>query len=277
MTVPFHKMHGLGNDFVILDARAHPLPCDDAPAALSAFVRSLSNRHTGIGCDQLIILRVGTLPFMQIFNQDGGEVSACGNATRCVGWLLMQESGAHQVHIQTAAGMLVAEAREGGNVRVNMGAPRVQWQEIPLSMPMDTNHITYEHCHDGVAVSMGNPHLVMFMASIQEYPLAAQGHALEHASLFPERANITVANMLSRERIALRTWERGVGETLACGTAACATMVAARRRGIVDATATLHMAGGTLTLEWEGDADHPNHPVFMTGEAVYVFHGSLAL
>jgi diaminopimelate epimerase len=272
-------MHGLGNDFVIVDVRLAPLPCDDTPTTLSAWVRALSNRHTGIGCDQCIILRAGTstdtTPFMQIFNQDGSEVSACGNATRCVGWLLMQESGATRTHIRTAAGTLVAEAGSGCDVRVNMGNPRLHWQDIPLSSAMDTRHISYDICPDGVAVNVGNPHLVMFMEGVLDYPLAEYGARLEHAPLFPERANITVAEVQSRGHIHIRTWERGVGETLACGTAACATMVAARRRGRVDATATLQMAGGTLTVEWEGDEDHHDHPVFMTGEAVYVFRGEI--
>lgn len=275
ITLPFHKMHGLGNDFIIIDARHTPLPCEDSPSALSVWVRALSNRHTGIGCDQCIIVREGTPPFMQIFNQDGGEVSACGNATRCVCWLLMQESGKPHADVRTAAGILVGEARNGNHVRVDMGVPRLQWQDIPLSMPMDTCHISYDGCPDGVAVNVGNPHLVMFMENVQDYPLAQYGSRLEHAPLFPERANITVAEVQSRERIMLRTWERGVGETMACGTAACATMVAARRRARVDAVATLYMTGGTLTLEWQGDETSPHHPLFMTGEAVYVFKGFL--
>ncbi len=214
---------------------------------------------------------------MRIFNADGSEVAACGNATRCVAWLLMQETGLSHTEIHTATGLLSAYLTETNEIRVMMGVPGLAWERIPLNRQMDTLRIVYGECSDGVAVSMGNPHLVMFVDDSEAYPLADIGPVLECAPLFPERANITVAEIRSRQDIRLRTWERGVGETLACGTAACAAMVAARRRGLVEKSARLHATGGAMLIEWPGDESDPNHPVFMTGPVSYVFKGDITL
>jgi diaminopimelate epimerase len=272
----FHKMHGLGNDFVILDVR-HKNEFPALPIPLSTWVQQLSNRHTGIGCDQFIVLRSGQndIPFMQILNADGSEVKACGNATRCVGWLLMQETKLPCATIQTAAGLLEVVKQGEMRVRVSMGKPHLNWEAIPMSHPINTLHVTYGACEDGVAVSMGNPHLVMFVEDVATFPLHDIGSTLEHASIFPEKANITVAELPNRTTIHLHTWERGVGQTLACGTAACATMVAARRRDMVEPSVSLHMAGGTLQVEWEGSEMMPDAPVFMTGDVAYVFRGEI--
>ena len=269
-------MHGLGNDFAILDMRHLPLSITESRETLPELCRFIADRHRGIGCDQIIILEGGEGPFMHIFNADGSEVAACGNATRCVGWLLMHENGVDHAEINTLAGTLSAYS-SGGQVRVMMGAPSLTWDKIPLSTEMDTLHLRYGACPDGIAVSMGNPHLVMFVENVEKYPLATVGAELEIAPIFPERANITVATITNPQKITLRTWERGVGETLACGTAACATMVAARRRGFVDATVLLHAPGGSMRIEWEGDEHHPHHNVFMTGPVKYVFHGDIEL
>jgi diaminopimelate epimerase len=261
MRVPFVKMHGLGNDFVVLDGRARALP--EITRALAA---ALAERKTGIGCDQLIVLEPSdTADFrMRIFNADGGEVEACGNATRAVGLL----HGA-PVRIETLAGTLTAAPGEAG-ITVDMGEPRFEWDAIPLAYAMDTLHLPvgWDGLEDPAAVNVGNPHAVFFVADPRSVALARLGPLIENDPLFPDRVNVNVAAVADRETILLRVWERGVGETRACGTGACATAVAAMRRALTERTVTVRLAGGDLRIAWRED----NH-IEMTGPAVEAFRG----
>ncbi len=269
---PFVKMHGLGNDFVILDARMGPLPATFDAARVAA----IADRHTGVGCDQLVVIepaRNATADaWMTIYNADGSRVAACGNATRCVARLLMAENGRDWVVIETEAGLLDAEARADGLVAVDMGAARLDWREVPVARAMDTLHLdlTAGPLADPVGVSMGNPHAVFFVEDAAAIDLAAWGPGLERDPLFPERANIEVAQILGDGRIRMRVWERGTSITRACGTGACATLVAAARRGLAGRSAELVLDGGSLHIEWMAD-DH----VMMTGPAVLSFSGRL--
>ncbi|RAU23758.1 diaminopimelate epimerase [Paramagnetospirillum kuznetsovii] len=272
---PFVKMHGLGNDFVVLDARSRALTLTPER------IRAVSDRRTGIGCDQLVVIappngQVSDAT-MLIYNSDGSEVAACGNATRCVAWLLMTESGAESAVIETRAGLLDAESRGAQLVAVDMGRPGLDWREIPLAQAVDTLHLGIKvgALTDPVGVSMGNPHAVFFVNDAEAVELSTVGPVLEHHALFPERANIEVAQMLSSPdaalgRIRMRVWERGTGITMACGTGACATLVAAARRGLSPRKAEIVLDGGTLTIEWLPD----NH-VLMTGPVATSFAGTL--
>lgn len=262
MTVPFIKMHGLGNDFVVLDGRAAALPPIDG-----ALASGLAHRHTGIGCDQLIVLEPSTVADlrMRIFNADGTESPACGNATRAVGLL-----EGRPVTIETLAGVLHAQPAASG-IAVDMGEPRLDWQAIPLAYAMDTLAlpIGWEALENPVAVNMGNPHAVFFVADCAAVDLARLGPLIETDPLFPERVNVNVATVESRSAIRLRVWERGTGLTLACGTGACATAVAAMRRGLVAREVQVTLPGGVLTIAWGQD-----NRVTMTGPAVEAFRGT---
>ncbi len=272
---PFRKMHGLGNDFVVFDARTRAF--DLTPAR----VRAIADRRTGVGCDQLVVIapptgKVGDA-HMLIYNCDGSEVAACGNATRCVAWQLMTESGGAGVVIETRAGLLDAEARGPGMVAVDMGRPRLDWRDIPLAQAGDTLHLGVRvgPLEDPVGVNMGNPHAVFFVDNVDAIDLATVGPVLERHALFPERANIEVAQVLppldaDMGRIRMRVWERGTGITMACGTGACATLVAAARRGLSPRKAEVILDGGSLTIEWLAD-DH----VLMTGPVATSFVGTL--
>jgi diaminopimelate epimerase len=263
-------MHGAGNDFVVLDARARPFEIDSETAL------HIADRRTGVGCDQLIVVGPARQPdadaFMTIFNADGSEVSACGNATRCVAWMLMAESGLGHVTIETRAGLLSASAAGEKRIAVDMGPARLDWEQIPLSYSLDTLHLPMAsgELSDPVGVGMGNPHAVFFVPDAEAVPLSEIGPGLEHDPLFPERTNVEVAQILSPERIRMRVWERGAGITLACGTGACATLVAAARRGLTGRKADVVVDGGTLTIEWRED----NH-VIMTGPVALAFSGTL--
>lgn len=274
---PFTKMHGLGNDFVVVDARERAFPLDEAKA------RAIADRRTGIGCDQLLILekpgggRGLADVFMRIRNNDGGEVSACGNGARCVADYVMRETGRDAIVIETAAGMLDASVAPDGplgerRVTVDMGPAKLDWREIPLAEPQDTNRLalTLGPLKDPVAVSMGNPHAVFFVDNAEAVDVAGLGPVLERHSLFPERANIEVVQVLSPERLRMRVWERGVGITQACGTGACAVVVAAARRGLTGRHATVVLDGGELDIEWLQDGH-----VLMTGPVAVSFTGEL--
>ena len=267
---PFLKMHGAGNDFVILDGRAQPWHIDGDAA------RRIADRRTGIGCDQLIVLSRAQEPAadvtMTILNADGSEVAACGNATRCVAWMLMSESGADQVVVETKAGLLSAFAADNDLIRVDMGPARLDWRDIPLASAMDTLHlpVTLGPLADPVAVGMGNPHAVFFVDDAESVDLAGLGPTLEHDPLFPERSNIEIVQILTRDRLRMRVWERGAGITLACGSGACAALVAAARRGLCDRRADIVLDGGILTIDWQDD----NH-VMMTGPVALSFSGRL--
>ncbi len=274
-TTPFLKMHGLGNDFVVLDARTAAF--DLTPERR----RVIADRRLGVGCDQLIVLEPPTEReadvFMRIYNPDGGEAGACGNATRCVASVVMDERKTDQVTVQTIAGLLESQkAGVGSNglpvISVDMGLARLDWREIPVREACDTNHmpVGIGPLQDPVGTNMGNPHATFFVADAAAIPLAELGPKLEHDRFFPERANIGVAQLLDDGRLRLRVWERGAGITLACGSGACAAVVAASRRGLVPRKADVVLEGGTLAIEWLRD-DH----VLMTGGIAVAFKGEL--
>jgi diaminopimelate epimerase len=267
---PFVKMHGLGNDFVILDARQAPVSLP-APA-----VRAIADRRTGVGFDEMLVIgpakdRLADA-FMGIRNADGSEAEACGNGARCVAWLLMRESGARHITLETAGGLIEAIIEPDGRVTVDMGPARTDWRDIPLSAPLDTLHLPVElgPLADPMAVSMGNPHAVFFVADVAAIDLAALGPTLEHHPLFPQRANIEVAQILSRRAIRMRVWERGAGITRACGSGACATLVAATLRGLTEREAEVMLDGGPLSIAWRAD-EH----VLMTGPVAFSYAGTL--
>jgi diaminopimelate epimerase len=262
MRIPFVKMHGLGNDFVVLDGRADPLPMIDGAAATA-----LSDRHTGIGCDQLILLEPSNVADlrMRIFNADGSEVESCGNATRAVG--LLHGSAAT---IETKGGLLQATPNENG-ISVEMGRPSFEWDRIPLAYAMDTLHmpIGWEDLEDPTAVNVGNPHVIFFVPDCDALDLARLGPLIEHDPLFPKRVNVNAATITARDAIRLRVWERGTGLTRACGTGACATAIGAMRRKLVDRRVTVALPGGSLLIEWRDDSQ-----IVMTGPATESFRGT---
>ena len=262
MRVPFIKMHGLGNDFIVLDAREQALP-----ALTAATVRSLADRREGIGCDQLIVLEPddNATCRMRIYNQDGGEVEACGNASRAVGLLLGEPA-----MINTAGGMIETRPEDSG-VAVDMGEPRLDWEAIPLAYAMDTMSLPlgWGALEQPVAVNVGNPHAVFFVEDIDAVALDVLGPEIEHDDIFPDRVNVNLASVEDRETIRLRVWERGAGLTRACGTGACATAVAAMRRGMVEREVTVHLPGGPLLIGWGED-----NRITMTGPATEAYRGS---
>jgi diaminopimelate epimerase len=268
MHVPFRKMHGAGNDFVVIDDRVAELGFTPAQAA------AIADRHTGVGCDQFIVLETpqseGADVFMRIRNPDGSEAGACGNATRCVASLLMTETGRQAITVQTIAGLLPSVMRADGLITVDMGPARLDWQDIPLAAPADTLHLPLDG--DPAAASMGNPHATFFVADINAVDIATLGPRFEHDPIFPARANIGFAQIVSPETIRLRVWERGAGLTLACGSGACATIVNAARRGLTGRRATIIADGGVLEMEWRADGH-----VLMTGPVATAFTGMLSL
>jgi diaminopimelate epimerase len=258
----FLKMHGLGNDFVIFDARETPLGMDETRA------RALADRRTGIGCDQLIVLEPSETADvrMRIWNADGGEVESCGNATRCVATLIGGDCT-----IETAGGLLAASAGRDA-ATVDMGEPRFGWDEIPLAYPMDTANmpIGWEELRDPAAVNVGNPHVIFFVADADAVPLDRLGPQIEHDPLFPERVNVNVVSV-EDGALRLRVWERGAGLTRACGTGACATAVAAIRRKLASSPVEVRLPGGTLTITWAGET------IRMSGPAAHTFSGEVEL
>jgi diaminopimelate epimerase len=267
--VPFLKMHGLGNDFVVLDCRRAAIALD------AAGVRALADRRTGIGCDQVILLEPSRHPdthlSMRIHNADGSEAEACGNATRCVASLIHRETGDPRVRIETVAGLLEADALQDGSITVDMGPARTGWREIPLARPTDTNEVdlTLGPLSRPVCTNVGNPHATFFVDDVEAVDLAELGPALEHHPLFPQSANIGVAAIRGRQNIRLRVWERGAGLTPACGSGACAALVAAHRRGLADRRAAIELDGGRLDIAWREDGH-----VVMTGPAKLSFEGA---
>ncbi|TNE59606.1 MAG: diaminopimelate epimerase [Sphingomonadales bacterium] len=264
MRVAFTKMHGLGNDFVVLDGRDASLP-----AVTSQFAAAIADRREGIGCDQLIVLdsaNAADADFrMRIFNSDGSEVEACGNASRAVALL----HGA-KAKVLTSGGVIEIEPTDGG-ARVDMGAPRFEWDAIPLAYAMDTLQmpVAWDVLENPVGVNVGNPHAVFFVDDCDAIVLEDLGPQIEHDPLFPERVNVNVATVEARDLIRLRVWERGAGLTRACGTGACATAVAAMRRGYVDRKVMVKLPGGPLQIEWLDD-----QRIIMTGPATTSFVGT---
>jgi diaminopimelate epimerase len=272
MARPFLKMNGLGNDFVVVETRSGPF----APTAEE--VRAIADRKTGIGCDQLIVIEKADEADARVrfWNADGEEVGACGNGTRCVGWLLMRSLGKEEVVLETNAGRLVATRAGERLVSVDMGPPGLDWRDIPLAAEHDTAalDVALYHYADLMAppgcVSMGNPHVVFFVPDVEAVPIAKIGPVIEKHELFPEHVNAGFAQILDRDRIRLRVWERGAGLTKACGTGACAALVAASRRDLTKRHATLVLDGGELHIEWNDDGH-----VIMTGPAAVDFAGQL--
>jgi diaminopimelate epimerase len=268
--VPFIKMHGLGNDFVIIDARKRAFALDEAQAA------AIADRRRGVGCDQIIVLEspkmAGEDAFMRIWNADGSESGACGNATRCVGALLMGETGKTRAVIATKAGELAAQGNPGG-VTIDFGPARLDWREVPLASAQDTLHVKLAlgPVSDPAACSMGNPHATFFVPDVAAVDIAALGPKLEFDPIFPVRANIGFAQVKERDLIRLRVWERGAGITQACGTGACAALVNAHRRGLAGRKAAVELDGGALTIEWRESDNH----VLMTGPVAVSFRGTL--
>jgi diaminopimelate epimerase len=267
--IPFLKMHGLGNDFVVLDSRRAHIEMD------AAGVRALADRRTGIGCDQLIVIEPPHHPeaqiMMRIRNPDGSEAEACGNATRCIAELVKRETGDPRVRIETIAGLLEAEAMPDGRVAVDMGPVRTGWREIPLSRAMDTARVELSlgPLSAPVCTNIGNPHATFFVDDVEAIDLARLGPALEHHALFPQRANIGVAAVSGPNSIRLRVWERGAGITRACGSGACAALVAAHRRGLIGRRAAVELDGGMLDIAWREDGH-----VLMTGPVALSFEGA---
>jgi diaminopimelate epimerase len=272
----FLKMHGLGNDFAVFDARNQPLVLDAATA------RTLADRRFGVGCDQVIVIEHATNgadAFMRIYNSDGGEVESCGNAARCVAHLLMDEKGTGEIRLDTTGGALVCKA-DGKNVSVDMGVPKFAWREIPMAHEMDTLSFSIDMAGTDFypltiasAANVGNPHVVLFVDDAEKAPVAELGPKIEHHPLFPERTNVEFVTLTDMNRLRMRVWERGAGITMACGTGACATMVAAQRRGLVGHKAEVILDGGALTLEWGGEGK----PVIMTGPWAQAYKGDVDL
>lgn len=272
----YFKMNGAGNDFVILDARAHgglPLSPEQAKA--------IADRNSGVGCDQVIALErsIRGEAFMRIWNSDGGEVEQCGNAARCIGWLLMEESGRDTGRIETPSGMLHATRRGDHLVEVDMGSPLLRWEEIPIARNMDTVKLDYSYdaglevLSGPGAVSMGNPHVVFFVENAETIPARAVGPKIETDPFFPQGVNVGFAQILAPDRIRLRVWERGAGLTKACGTGACASVVAAARQGRTGREADVIVDGGTLHINWRAGDDR----VLMTGPVELEAKGDLTV
>lgn len=272
----FRKMHGLGNDFVVLDARDEPILLPEAR------IRLIGDRRRGIGFDQLLVLEPPREPgadaFMRIYNPDGSEAGACGNGTRCVAHLLMEEAGRDAITIDTLRGRLTG-ARDGKLISVDMGAAMLDWRDVPLAREMDTLNLPIEEgpLSDPVALGMGNPHCVFFVEDAEAVDLPTLGPILEHHPLFPQRTNVEIVATLPHGGLRLRVWERGAGITLACGSGTCAAAVAAHRRGIADAeSGPLRMIvdGGEMAIQWRASGD--GH-VIMTGPVATAFRGEAAL
>ena len=262
--LPFVKMHGLGNDFVVLDQRSGPL------GLTPALVRAIGDRHRGVGFDQLAVIGHSDSADVALtfYNADGSMAGACGNATRCIARAEMLRLGRSRLTLRTERGLLVAEDAGDGLTRVNMGTPRLDWHEIPLAHALDTLHLPIDG--DPVATNMGNPHCTFFVADLSAVDLAAFGAAHEHHPLFPERTNVQLVQVLSPTHLKMRVWERGVGITLASGSSSCAVTVAAARRGLAARAVRQDCDGGTLQVNWRDDG------VWLTGPTLNTFSGQLS-
>lgn len=259
---PFMKMHGLGNDFVVVDARQHDL------SVSAGLVRALADRHRGVGFDQLAVLEPANGLTITFYNADGSQSAACGNATRCIAAREMAQTGATHLDIAvTGRGTLHARAQDDGTVAVNMGQPQLEWQDIPLADAQDTLHLPIDGAP--TATGMGNPHCTFFVDDVAAIDLETVGPAIEHHPLFPARTNVQFAQILRPDRIRMRVWERGTGVTLASGSSSCAVTVAAVRRGLTKRCVHMDLDGGTLQVDWRADG------VWMAGPTAHVFDGTL--
>ncbi|NOX41383.1 MAG: diaminopimelate epimerase [Alphaproteobacteria bacterium] len=259
--IPFRKMHGLGNDFVVIDARGR---ADPVTAKLA---RGVGDRHCGVGFDQLaVILDSDTANArLEFWNADGSLSAACGNATRCIAGLIFAETGTREITLETERGLLACENAGGGIYRVNMGHPQLEWARVPLAYEVDTLKLPIKG--DPVALGMGNPHCVFFVDDAEAVDLEALGAATETHPLYPERTNVEVVEVLSNTELRLRIWERGVGVTLSSGSCSCASVVAAARRGLTGRSCTVNVDGGQLKIDWRDDG------VWMSGPTAHVFDG----
>ena len=266
--IPFTKMHGLGNDCVIIDARDEPIMLSEAQ------IRLIADRRRGVGCDQLVILELPKTGeadvFLRYYNSDGSESGACGNATRCIAARLMQAQSVDTLSIQTAAGLLHADVDARGLVAIDMGEAQLDWQQIPLKEAMDTLvlNLAAGPFAGPSAVGIGNPHCVFFVDDAEKVDISKLGPKVEQDPIFPERTNVEFVTVQGRDRIRMRVWERGAGITEACGSGACAVAVAAARRGLTDRRVEVVLDGGSLFIEWRDD----NH-VVMSGPVSFVFTG----
>ncbi|CUK24661.1 Diaminopimelate epimerase [Cognatishimia activa] len=264
-TINFEKMHGLGNDFVVIDAR-------DRESGLSeSLIKAIADRHFGVGFDQLAVIEAATNAdaHLVFYNADGSTSAACGNATRCIGRKLLDECGAEALTLTTARGTLYARESGNGLVSVNMGHPQLNWDEIPLAREMDTLELPIEGAP--TATGMGNPHCTFFVEDVEAVDLEGLGSKLEHHPLYPERTNVQFASLVGENHLRMRVWERGVGVTLASGSSSCATAVAAARRGLTGRQVQIDLDGGTLHIDWAEDG------VWMTGATMHVFSGTFTL
>ena len=274
MTLEFTKMHGLGNDFVVLDGVTAPLALDRAT------VRHIADRHRGVGCDQVLLIErpTGEGDFRyRIFNPDGGEVEQCGNGARCVARFVHQRglTAAECLTFETLGGLIHTRVLDDGRVTVDMGVPRFDPAVIPFDAPARAEHYTLEaagETREIGAVSMGNPHAVLRVADVASAPVTVAGPEIEHHPRFPRRANVGFMQVDAPDRIRLRVWERGAGETAACGTGACAAVAVGHERGWLEARVTVQLPGGELVIDWAGG----DNPLLMTGPAETAFHGTLA-
>lgn len=261
----FLKMHGLGNDFVIVDVRK------GLKTPTKAQIAAISDRRTSVGCDQFIVLEPSKKAdvFMRIYNPDGEQAEACGNATRCVGSLIMDELKTLKAGVETVAGVLTCTREPDGRITTDMGIPKFGWKEIPLSHEVDTLNLPLGE--GGVAVNVGNPHAVFFVDNVETINVKKLGQSLENHALFPQKCNIEFAQILSPGKIRMRVWERGTGETRACGSGACATVIASVRKGLGPRKSEIILDGGVLNIEWRESDDH----VLMTGAVSHAFDGEL--
>ncbi|MGJ8621752.1 MAG: diaminopimelate epimerase [Yoonia sp.] len=259
--LPFMKMHGLGNDFVVVDERGIASRVD-APLAIA-----MADRHRGVGFDQLAVLSDAPEAdvYLTFWNSDGSLSAACGNATRCIARYIMDATGKDYLVIQTDRGTLTAKDAGGGLTSVNMGHPQLRWDEVPLAEEMDTLELPIDGAP--TATGMGNPHCTFFVDDAEAVDLATRGAATEHHPLYPQRTNVQFASLIGPDHLRMRVWERGVGVTLASGSSSCATAVAAARRGLTGRHVTIELDGGTLTIDWRDDG------VWMTGPTAHVFDG----
>lgn len=272
MVIQFTKMHGLGNDFVVIDLTKGGGNITPEQA------QQIADRRRGVGCDQVLVMEKPVQAqadiFMRIYNPDGSEAGACGNGTRCVSALYMQQQGLDHCMIETISGLLPAK-KVGDLIQVDMGEPRTRWDQIPLSRECDTLNLGILHGRqtmtEPVAVNVGNPHTVFFVEDVAKVDVEKWGPEVENHVLFPQRTNVEFAEILSPEKIRVRVWERGTGVTQACGSGACATIVAAARRGLTGRKVEIVLDGGSLLLEWRAGDNH----ILMTGPATYVFDGIL--
>ena len=271
MKLEFTKMHGIGNDVVVIDTRQQDIVLTAGQARL------IADRHFGIGCDQIMVITpaVDADIGLTIYNSDGSESGACGNGTRCVADLVLPADSPERLEMMSAAGRLLAW-RDGASIAVDMGEPLCNWDDIPLARPMDTLDIDLGMAGlpPATAVNMGNPHAVHFVDDAEAIDLTALGPVLEHHELFPERANIEFVSQLEDGRLRMRVWERGAGETIACGSGACATLVAAVRKGVIEGRqADIMLDGGILNITWQEDDGH----IIMRGDCTLVFSGVMTL